>query len=115
MLGGRFVYTSIFSIWGRGNGGKCPGSGRQGLFSLKIEDQLRPEGRNPRVGTRLRGPEVLPRNSTPRFGNSGSRTPPSRGPLEAQKGSPQEAFQGSRRGVSVFKGAGKEGGPLKGP
>ena len=43
--------------------------------------QLRPEGRNRRGETQLRGPERFwgsrkgPRNSTPRFSNSGSRKP----------------------------------------
>ena len=44
-----------------------------------------PKGRNPAQGSRGFGAPQGPRNSTPRFGNSGS--PPSRGPLEARKGS----------------------------
>ena len=47
--------------------------------------------------TRLRGPEAL-------------------GPLSFQAlRASGEALQGPRRGVSVFKGAGKEGGPFRGP
>ena len=58
--------------------------------------QLQPEGRNARGGTRLRGPEVLgPRNSTPRFSNSGSRKPPRRGPLRA----PERLSEASERCV----------------
>ena len=56
------------------------------------KNQLQPEGRNRRGETQLRGPEVS-------------------GPLKG----PWKAFQGPRRGVSVFNGAGKEGGPLRGP
>ena len=53
--------------------------------------QLRPEGRNVRCGTWLRGCSS-----------------------EARKGSqgPREALQGPRRGAFVFNRAGKEGGPL---
>ena len=59
--------------------------------------QLRPEGRNTRREPRFRGSEVL-------------------GPLRGLGIRPsREALQGPRRGVSVFKGAGKEGGPLRGP
>ena len=83
--------------------------------------QLRPEGRNRRGETRLRGPEVLgplrglgirPLVSVIRgLGNHFPGAPWS--PRKALRGS-GEALQGPRRGVSVFKGAGKEGGPFRG-
>ena len=43
--------------------------------------------RNPAQGSRDFGAPYRPRNSTPRFSNSGSRKPPPRGPLEPRKGS----------------------------
>ena len=59
--------------------------------------QLRPEGR---------GAEQEGRNPAG-FSNPGSRKPLPRGLGEALKG--------PRRGVSVFKGVGQEGGPFRGP
>ena len=75
---------------------------------------MRSEGRNPAQGSRGFGAPQGPRNSTPRFSNSGSRKPLPRGPLKALRAS-GKALQGPRRGVSVFKAAGKEGVPLRGP
>ena len=51
--------------------------------------------------------------STPRFNKSGSRKQPPRGPLEPRKGSRGLSSSGSAKRC-VFKGAGKEGGPLRG-
>ena len=76
--------------------------------NLVFSFQSRPEGRNRRGETRLRGPEVL----EPLRG-LGIR-PLSQSPRKALRAS-GEALQGPRRGVSVFKGAGKEGGPFRGP
>ena len=72
--------------------------------------------------TQLRGPEVLgPLRGLgirPLVSIIRSRKPLPRSPLEPRKGSQMasgEALQGPRRGVSVFKGAGKEGRPFRGP
>ena len=75
-----------------------------------------------RGGTRLRGPEVLgplrglgirPLVSVIRgLGNHFPGAPKS--PRKALRG-PGEALQGPRRGVFVFNGPGKQGGPLTGP
>ena len=66
--------------------------------------QLRPEGRNRSGETRLRGPEVL---GPPR----GLRIRPLVSVIRGL-GNPSA---GAWRGVSVLKGAGNEGGPLRGP
>ena len=85
--------------------------------------QVRPEGRNRRGETRLRGPEVLGplrglgiRPLVSAIWGLGNPFPeaPLKSPGKALRAS-GEALQGPRRGVSVFKGAGKEGGPLRGP
>ena len=72
---------------------------------------MRPEGQNRRVGTRLRGPEVLGplRGLGIRplvsvicgLGNPFPEAPQSPGKALGTSG---EALQGPRRGVSVFKG-----------
>ena len=54
----------------------------------------------------------------PSFQQFGVSETPSQRPLRAfgkALGALGEALQGPRRGVSVFKGAGKEGGPFRGP
>ena len=48
------------------------------------------KGRNPAQGSRGFGAPYGPRNSTPRFSNSGSRTPPPSCPLEPRKGAQVE-------------------------
>ena len=113
-----------FSQWGAFRGGgtflfgggiptKTIRSAQVRHFCLRrYKTQLRPEGRNRRGETRLRGPEVLgplPRNSTPRFSNSGSRKPLPRGPLEPRKGSQglgEGSSGASERGVR-FQRSGK--------
>ena len=102
------------------SGGKSACTNSLGGTRLSIAARgAEQEGRN-RV-TRLRGPEVLgplrgPRNSTLRFSNSGSRKPLPEAPQSPGKAlrASGEALQGPRRGVSVFNGAVKQGGPLRG-
>ena len=79
------------------------------------------EGRNPAQGSRGFGAPERPRNSTPRFSNSGSRKPLPRGPLEPQKGSQGlggGSSEASERGVR-FQRSGKTRWatqrPLRGP
>ena len=70
-----------------------------------------------RQGSRSFGAPWRPWTSTHRFRNLGSRKPLPRGPLEARKGSQGlgEGSSGASEKCVRFKGAGKEGGPLRDP
>ena len=88
----------------------------------KRPTQLRPEGRNRRGETRLRGSEVLGGGGAsefdPSFQQFGVSETPSQRPLRAPErlsGPRGRLFKGLPRGVSVFKGAGNEGGPFRDP